>query len=58
MAKKNQDPESFGTGQRKNAHPDGWSNARIEVDKHKDLKDVHGFRPGGPEGPHPVHKSK
>lgn len=50
------EPKSFGTGQRKNSSPNGWADGRIETDSDPNATHVHGFRPGGPEGPHPVKK--
>lgn len=61
MAKKDYDgqhradePKSFGTGERKNASPDGWSDNRIEVDKDPDAKGVYGFRAGEEPGYHRI----
>jgi len=44
------EPKSFGTGERKNASPDGWSDKRIEVDKSPGVTEVYGFGADGVEG--------
>lgn len=43
--------EGFAVGGRPGReHPNGWSNRRIEVDKHPEVKGVYGWGADGVEG--------
>lgn len=51
MAKHRADePRSFGTGERENTSPKGWTENRIEVDKNTDNQPVFGWSADGVEG--------